>query len=221
MNLEEDAMLVAIGGMSMDEARDKWADEWSDFCKSLTRWKSIHQLFRLGKLLSQMNAANISKATSVAAMQIAREAQAQIVLIKKDMEAKSNLLKERGKTIQSQYDAIHELGKPADLVQAFGVQKLGKSKKLHYDVNADWKVYVFGDPRSLEYQRVQKELDGLDDQFQLLRIEERKGQEAAVTAQIAYEKASDKYDATKSYSMGLLVADVFYSLAAALQGDIY
>lgn len=221
MNLEEDAMLVAIGRMSMDEARDKWADQWSDFCKALTRWKSVHQLFRLMKMLSQMNAANISKATSVAAMQIVREAQAQIVLIKKDMEAKSNLLKEREKTIKSQYDAIHALGKPADLVQALGVQKLGKSKKLHYDVNADWKVYVFGDPRSLEYQRVQKDLDVLDDRFQLLRIEERKEQDAAVTAQIAYEKASDKYDITKPYAMGLLVADVFYSIAAALQGDIY
>ena len=221
MNLEEDAMLVATGQMSMDEAREKWADQWSDFCKSLTRWKSVHQLFRLGKMLSQMNAADVSKATSVAAMRIVREAQAQIVLIKKDMEAKSNLLKERGKTIQSQYDAVRELGKPVDLVQAFGVQKLGKSKKLHYDVDADWKVYVFGDPRSLEYQRVQKELDGLDDQFQLLRIDERKEQEAAVTAQIAYRKASDKYDITKPYAMGLLVADVFYSMAAALQGDIY
>lgn len=221
MNLEEDAMLVAIGRMGMDEAREKWADQWSDFCRSLTRWKSVHQMFRLGKLLSQMNSANISKATSVAALQIARNAQAQIVLIKKDMEAKRNLLKERRKTIQSQYDSINALGKPADLVQAFGVQKLGKSKKLHYDVDADWKVYVFGDPRSLEYQRVQKELDGLDDRFQLLRIEERKEQEAAVTAQIAYEKASDQYDVTKPYAMGLLVADVFYSLAAALQGDIY
>lgn len=221
MNLEEDAMLVAIGRMSMDKAREKWADQWSDFCRSLTRWKSVHQLFRLGKLLSQMNAANISKATNVAALQIARNAQAQIVLIKKDMEAKSNLLKERKKTIQSQYDAIHEIGKTSDLVQAFGVQKLGKSKKLHYDVDADWKVYVFGDPRSLEYERVKKELDVLDDQFQLLRIEEKKEQEAAVTAQMAYEKASDKYDITKPYAMGLLVADIFYSLAAALQGDNY
>ena len=31
----------------------------------------------------------------------------------------------------------------------------------------------------------------------------------------------DEYDVTKPYAMGLLVADVFYSLAAALQGDIY
>ena len=31
----------------------------------------------------------------------------------------------------------------------------------------------------------------------------------------------DEYDVTKPYAMGLLVADIFYSLAAALQGDNY
>ena len=50
MNLEEDAMLVAIGQMSMDEAREKWADEWSEFCQSLSRWKSLHELLRLARL---------------------------------------------------------------------------------------------------------------------------------------------------------------------------
>ena len=50
MNLEEDAMLVAIGQMSMDEAREKWADQWSEFCQALSRWKSIHQLLRLARL---------------------------------------------------------------------------------------------------------------------------------------------------------------------------
>ena len=54
MNLEEDAMLVAIGQMSMDEAREKWADQWSEFCQSLSRWKSIHQLFRLARIRSDM-----------------------------------------------------------------------------------------------------------------------------------------------------------------------
>ena len=34
-------------------------------------------------------------------------------------------------------------------------------------------------------------------------------------------EAKDQYDITKPYAMGLLVADVFYSLSAALEGDIY
>ena len=52
MNLEEDAMLVAIGEMSMDQARDKWADEWSDFGRALTRWRSVHQPLRVAQLRS-------------------------------------------------------------------------------------------------------------------------------------------------------------------------
>ena len=55
MSLEEDAMLVAIGYMSMDEARDKWADQWSDFMRSLSKWKSVHQLFRLARLNSMVS----------------------------------------------------------------------------------------------------------------------------------------------------------------------
>ena len=34
-------------------------------------------------------------------------------------------------------------------------------------------------------------------------------------------KLKDDIDITKPYAMGLLVADVFYSLSAALEGDIY
>ena len=54
MNIDEDAMLTAIGQMSMEEARGKWADQWADFCRKLSNWKSIHQLFRLAKLKDQM-----------------------------------------------------------------------------------------------------------------------------------------------------------------------
>ena len=54
MNMDEDAMLVAIGQMDINEARDKYSDEWSDFCKKLSNWKSVHQLFRLAKLKEQM-----------------------------------------------------------------------------------------------------------------------------------------------------------------------
>ena len=54
MNIDEDAMLVAIGRMSIDEARDKWADQWAEFCQKLTNWKSVHQMFRLAKLHNTM-----------------------------------------------------------------------------------------------------------------------------------------------------------------------
>ena len=43
----------------------------------------------------------------------------------------------------------------------------------------------------------------------------------AEAAKAKYMEARDQYDITKPYAMGLLVADVFYSLSAALEGDIY
>ena len=43
----------------------------------------------------------------------------------------------------------------------------------------------------------------------------------AEAAKAKYMEAKDQYDITKPYAMGLLVADVFYSLSAALEGDIY
>ena len=54
MNMDEDAMLVAIGQMDIGEARDKWSDQWAEFCQKLTNWKSVHQMFRLAKLHNTM-----------------------------------------------------------------------------------------------------------------------------------------------------------------------
>ena len=34
-------------------------------------------------------------------------------------------------------------------------------------------------------------------------------------------RLQDQYDITKPYAMGLLVADIFYTLASAIQGEIY
>ena len=50
IELEEDAMLTAIGQSSIDEMADKYANRWEDFVASLSRWRSIHQLLRLGQL---------------------------------------------------------------------------------------------------------------------------------------------------------------------------
>lgn len=54
MDMDEDAMMVAIGYMGIEEAREKWSDKWADFCKRLTNWKSIYQLLRLRKLRIEM-----------------------------------------------------------------------------------------------------------------------------------------------------------------------
>ena len=54
IELEEDAMLTAIGQSSIDEMADKYADSWDEFIESLSRWRSIHQLFRLSQLNKTM-----------------------------------------------------------------------------------------------------------------------------------------------------------------------
>ena len=68
--MDEDAMMVAIGYMSMDEARDKYADEWAEFCKKLSNWKSIYQLLRLRKLHIEMLNLNEVAAMSTKAKNI-------------------------------------------------------------------------------------------------------------------------------------------------------
>ena len=65
MSMDEDAMMVAIGYMTMGEAREKWSGQWADFCKKLTNWKSIYQLLRLRKLHIDM--ANLNKLASMSA----------------------------------------------------------------------------------------------------------------------------------------------------------
>ena len=75
MNMDEDAMMVAIGYMSMDEARDKYADEWAEFCKKLSNWKSIHQLLRLRKLHVDMLNLNELAAMSTRAQKILEQDQ--------------------------------------------------------------------------------------------------------------------------------------------------
>ena len=39
LELEEDAMLTAIGQSSLDEMADKYASRWDEFMESLSRWR--------------------------------------------------------------------------------------------------------------------------------------------------------------------------------------
>ena len=67
------------------------------------------------------------------------------------------------------------------------------------------------------YESLKATKDKLDE----LRRKRDEAYGKAQSAEIKYMEAKDQYDITKPYAMGLLVADVFYSLSAALQGDIY
>lgn len=189
MNIDEDAMLVAIGQMSMEEAREKWADQWADFCKKLTNWKSIHQLFRLAKLKEQM----------VEMLKLNASYHGE--------KAAYNLVANDIKT--AIYKAMKEAGIEHPSEKRFS--------ELCNKAEATIKEYPNDQRVTKAYESLKATKDKLD--------ELRKGRDEAIgrieSTKIKYMEAKDQYDITKPYAMGLLVADVFYSLSAALEGDIY
>lgn len=187
--MDEDAMMVAIGYMSMDEARDKYADEWAEFCKKLTNWKSVYQFFRLSKLKTQM----LEQLKLHGAYQGEKAAYNTIV---------SDI-----KTII--YKAMKEAGIEHPSEKKF-FEICNRAESLIKEQPDDPRV-----KQSYESLKETKDkLDGL-----MKQRDEASGK--AQSAKIKYMEAKDQYDITKPYAMGLLVADIFYSLSAAIEGDIY
>lgn len=187
--MDEDAMLVAIGQMSIDEARDKYSDEWAEFCKKLSNWKSIHQLFRLAKLKDQM-----SKMTKLNASY-------------QGQRAAYNMVANDIKT------AIYKAMKEAGVEHPSGKRFL----ELYNKAEATIKEYPNDQRVKQSYESLKATKDKLDGLMK--QRDEASGK--AQSAKIKYMEAKDQYDITKPYAMGLLVADIFYSLSAAIEGDIY
>lgn len=239
MNLEEDAMLVAIGEMSMDQARDKWADEWSDFCRALTRWKSVHQLLRVAQLRSNLRLAT-EKSMSV---------EERIKSGLADLEAITNALnglyqdvqnhEKMNETLKDQISSMSKIhhgyterkrgvssAAPSSFDPMYSPAPKTRSGKQMYSerVNEIARRAVYG--QQMEY--LEPMLKSAETKRKLLDKEIEKNEVLAETGNMLLAanreklgQLKDQYDASKTYAMGLLVADVFYSLAAALQGDIY
>ena len=189
MSLEEDAMLVAIGYMSMEEAREKWADQWADFCKKLTNWKSIHQMFRLAKLKEQM-----VKMTKLNASY-------------QGQRAAYNLVANDIKT------AIYKAMKEA------GIEHPSEKRFLELYNKAEATIKEY--PNDQRVKQSYESLKATKDKLDGLRKDKDEATGRIESTKIKYMEANDQYEITKPYAMGLLVADVFYSLSAALEGDIY
>lgn len=235
MNLEEDAMLVAIGEMSMDEAREKWADQWSEFCQSLSRWKSVHQLFRLARLRSDM-------AKRLSIEERIKTGLADLEDIKNTLNGLYQDIQTRQKMNETMNDQISSMGR---IHHGYTMRKLGhrsaspssfdpmyspapktRSGKQMYSeaVNEIARRAVYG--QQIDY--LEHHLKSAEDNMKLWKLEIEKNEVLTETGNMLLEanreklgQLKDQYDASKTYAMGLLVADVFYSLAAALQGDIY
>ena len=201
MSLEEDAMLVALGYKSMEEARDQWQDQWSDFMQSLSRWKSVHQLFRLARLNSMVS----NMAGMHFRMQLAvNQANAGM----KEITALADEAKSLNEANRNDTEEI--------IKKAIGRIVAGEIPKK--------------DQARIESLIKQQMAEDIKVETALAKVREMKLREeynVAKAKSIQRElrmksmKLKDEIDITKPYAMGLLVADVFYSLSAALEGDIY
>lgn len=198
MDMEEDAMLVAIGFMDIDEARDKWADKWADFCKSLTKWKSVHQLLRLARLNQLVASSRRFDSAVKDAMKTISFVKAKVYQVIKIGAA--NVWPWPAK-IDSRF-AIRKINQVVDAAR--GMYKM-RTLSLE-DAN-----YIFG----------RDGLQGVSNDLNLLNAMGKMSKTLLKTSKAQRLRARDEYDITKPYAMGLLVADIFYSLSAAIEGDIY
>ena len=192
MNMDEDAMLVAIGQMDIDEARDKYSDEWAEFCKKLTNWKSVYQLLRLRKMQNT----------------------------KLKLGVQYNLYKQEQRTYErlnkAYFSALRKAMKDAGLVT---------DESTYFNeflsVIRRGEALLKDNPENKELARHLKALEKTKAKMAKRLNSVLEARNKAGMAKEAYLKAQDEYDITKPYAMGLLVADIFYSLSAAIEGDIY
>ena len=197
MSMDEDAMLVAIGQMDINEARDKWADDWNEFCKKLSNWKSIHQLFRLKRL------------TSLVALK---------TNFVKDVEANIAL----NNKLLAQYDSICKLMEVNDKARKQTLIRLSEDLKYLDSGQIPTEEYIkrlnkwMADNVKAETTRLEVRKEMLDIKKESLFYEDLIGK-----LKQNIREHQDEIDITKPYAMGLLVADIFYSLSAAIEGDIY
>ena len=197
MNIDEDAMLVAIGQMDIEEARDKYSDEWAEFCKKLTNWKSIHQLFRLKRLTSR-----VALKTSFV----------------KDVEANTAV----NQQLLSQYNALCKLMDANDKARKQTLIRLSEDLKYLDSGQIPTEEYVkrldkwMADSVKAETTRLEARKEMLDIKKESAFYEDLIGR-----LKQSIRKHQDEIDITKPYAMGLLVADIFYSLSAAIEGDMY
>ena len=215
IELEEDAMLTAIGQSSIDEMADKYADRWEDFIESLSRWRSIHQLLRLGQLNKTLQR-----------------------LTKREQELKPLIRRQDENIKQCQRLST----RCADIMTALEEYKansqtytLGKSGRKPYDKKAtaavaDQELIAVAKERvngkivswiTKPVSEWKEDLEYAEDILELANIKKRKGQKELDETRVELQKTQDQYDITKPYAMGLLVADIFYTLASAIQGEIY
>ena len=223
IELEEDAMLTAIGQSSIDEMADKYADRWEDFIASLSRWRSIHQLLRLGQLNKTLQ--RLTKREQELKPLI-RQQNENIKLCKALTKTAANamLAVVAYKANPQTYTPSKSGRKPYNTETAnvvagqtlIAVSKYEKKAVPLKDIDSkinNWFVQPISE--------WQEDLEWAEDNLERANAKKHEGQKELDKTRVEFQKTKDQYDATKTYAMGLLVADIFYTLASALQGEIY
>ena len=190
--MDEDAMLTAIGVMSMDEARDKYSDAWAEFCKKLSNWKSVHQLFRLAKLHNTM----------FESMQLYASYQGQnaaLLMVKNEIKSAISIAFKEIRLAAPRGDATVEF----------------------YNIYNRTEAFIKANPNDPRCKQLYESMKPVIERLDSLTKQRDEASGKAEAAKMKYMEAKDQYDITKPYAMGLLVADIFYSLSAAIEGDIY
>ena len=214
IELEEDAMLTAIGQSSIDEMADKYADRWEDFMESLSRWRSIHQLFRL----SQLNK-TIQKLTTLEMSQ--KQTEQTLKHLKGRLLGSFSAQRRYDTMIQNnikQFQRVVALSEKSAFekkIYPIGFQN-PKTKKWENRTIDEWRQ-IFQEREDWIKQRQDATLK----KHRGVQIEQDQNQRALDETRVELQKTQDQYDITKPYAMGLLVADIFYTLASAIQGEIY
>lgn len=214
IELEEDAMLTAIGQSSLDEMADKYADRWEDFMESLSRWRSLHQLFRLSQLNKTIQNLTRLEMSQKQTEQTLKHLKGRILGSFSAQRRYETMIKENIKQFQRVLDLSNKSAFEQKIYPV-GFQN-PKTKKWENRTIDDWRQ-IFQEREDWIKQRQNATLK----KHRGIEIEQDKNQRALNETRVELQKTQDQYDITKPYAMGLLVADIFYTLASAIQGEIY
>lgn len=214
IELEEDAMLTAIGQSSIDEMADKYASRWDDFMQSLSRWRSIHQLFRLSQLNKTVQNLITLQMSQQQNEKTFKHLQGKFLGSLSAQARYNKMIKENIKQFQ-RVVALSEKSAFEQKIYPVGFQN-PKTKKWENRTADEWRQ-IFQEREDWIEQR----MDATLKKHREVLIERDKNQRALNEIRVELQKTQDQYDITKPYAMGLLVADIFYTLASALQGEIY
>ena len=214
IELEEDAMLTAIGQSSIDEMADKYADRWEDFMESLSRWRSIHQLFRLSQLNKTIQKLTTLEMSQKQTEQTLKHLNGRLLGSFSAQHRYDIMIKENIKQFQ-RVVALSDKNEFEKKIYPIGFQN-PKTKKWENRTIDDWRQ-IFQEREDWIKQRKDATLK----KHRGIQIERDQNQRALDETRVELQKTQDQYDITKPYAMGLLVADIFYTLASALQGEIY